>query len=502
MVNWMARLPRQFVGVSTLAATLTMLHGCALYRDGAQEVSAYIERDVSLRGDVGRQYARTAAPALDKATSKSAPNETTSESAEAQAHVQEDLRDFIVAALQHNPDILATMETARAQLERVRQVTALPDPFVNMKILPEPVRTAEGDNYFILDISQKLPVPEKLDRAGRVAVEETRMALRQWQAVRLRVIADVKRAYYQLYVIDRSIDVTQANQDLLRGLVDVARAQVAAGRRSQDDVLRAQVELSNLEAELIMLKQRRVTLVARLNELLDRQATTEVQTPEAFGIRDVALALDRLMQKAVEANPDLARLKHQVERDRQSLDLAKLAYWPDFALGFEWMPIEPRDAFRPPPNPTTGQRPVVSKMSEDGSDNWAITFGFSLPIWYDKIKGGIEEASRRLAASRAAYRSKLNGVSFAVEDALERVESQEKLARLFHDTIIPQAEQAFRVSQASYSAGTSDFEYVVDNWRKWLVFTIQYYRSMGELERSVADLEQAIGRSLSELGEP
>lgn len=495
------------VGIGTplaigLAATLSMTYGCTLYRDGAQEVSTYLKHEDSLRGDVGRHYARSVAPALAKATSKSAPSESTSESAKAQEHVQEDLRGLIVAALEHNPDIQAARETARAKLERVRQVTALPDPMVNMKILPEPVRTAEGDNYFNLGISQKLPVPEKLDRAGRMAVEETRMALQQWQAVRLRVIADVKRAYYQLYVIDRSIDVTQANQDLLRGLVDVARAQVAAGRRSQDDVLRAQVELSNLEAELITLRQRRVTLVARLNELLDRKAATEVQTPEAFGIRDVALTLDRLMEKASEANPDLARLKHQIQRDRQSLELAKLAYWPNFALGFEWMKIEPRDAFRPPPNPMTGQRPVVSKLSEDGSDNWAITFGFSLPIWYDKIKGGIEEASRRLAASRAAYRSKLNGVSFAVADALERVESQEQLARLFHDTIIPQAEQAYRVSQASYSAGTSDFEYVVDNWRKWLVFTIQYYRSMGELERSVADLEQAIGLSLSEAGEP
>jgi hypothetical protein len=44
--------------------------------------------------------------------------------------------------------------------------------------------------------------------------------------------------------------------------------------------------------------------------------------------------------------------------------------------------------------------------------------------------------------------------------------------------------------------------YVIDNWRKWLVFTIQYYRSLGELERSVADLEQALGLSLTEAGAP
>jgi len=478
----------------SIATVTVFVHGCALYQNGAREVSNYIGQRSEVRGDVAGAYAHSSPHAQR--------DESLAEGTSIQPLVYERLRDFIVIALERNPDINAAEETARSKVERIRQVTALPDPFLNMKILPEPVRTAEGDNFFILGVSQKLPVPEKLDRAGRVAVEETRMALQQWQTTRLRVIADIKRAYFQLYVVDRSIVVTHANQDLLRGLIDVARSQLAAGRRSQDDVLRAQVELSNLEAELIALRQRRVTIVARLNEVLDRKPLTEIQPPDEFGIWEVDLAIDDLFAKAVDANPDLKRIRHQIERDRESVELAQLAYWPDFSLGLEWISMEPRDAFRPPPNPMTGQRPTVSKMSEDGSDNWAITFGFSLPIWYDKIKGGVEEATRRLSASRAQYRSAENRVEFAIEDSLERVRSQQELARLFRDTIIPQAEQTYYVSQASYAAGTTDFLNVIDNWRKWLVFTIQYYRSMGELERSVADLEQAIGLSLPAVGEP
>lgn len=494
MVNRPIRFHSSLLLPVNLAAVVLLVGGCALYRDSAEEVSTYLERRASSGQEVGMAYARTPeAPAEETALE--------TEAAAAELPTLERLRDYIILALERNPNIKSAEETARARVERVRQVTALPDPFVKMKVLPEPVRTAEGDNFFILGLSQRLPVPEKLDRAGRVAVEETRMALQQWQAVRLRVIADVKRAYFQLYIVDRSIAVTKANQDLLRGLIDVARSQVAAGRRSQDDVLRAQVELSNLEAELITLRRRRVTIVARLNELLDRRPQTQVATQDDFGVRDVDLAVDKLIQLAADANPDLKRIKHKIERDRESLKLAELAYWPDFTLGFEWMSMEPRDAFRPPPNPTTGQRPRVSKMSEDGSDNWAITFGFSLPIWFDKIEGGIYEAERRLASSREMYRSEMNRIEFAVEDALERVRSQQQLARLFRDTIIPQAEQTYRVSQASYTAGTSDFLYVIDNWRKWLVFTIQYYRSLGELERSVADLEQTIGLSLHDAGE-
>ncbi len=494
MDKWPLRNHPVFFNAVSIATFGVLVQGCALYRDGTHEVSTYLMQRTEAREDVADVYARTPQAEPGKSTPDTEPS--------IKPPSYKRLRDFIVLALERNPDMKASEETARSKVERIRQVTALPDPFLSMKILPEPVRTAEGDNFFIMGVSQKLPVPEKLDRAGRVAFEETRIALQRWQATRLRVISDVKRAYFQLYVVDRSIDVTQANQDLVRGLIDVARSQVAVGRPSQDDVLRAQVELSNLEAELITLRQRRVTIVARLNEILDRQPQTEIATPDEFSIRDVDLAIDDLLNKAVDANPDLKRIRHQIERDRESLELARLAYWPDFAIGFEWMQMDPRGAFEAPRNPATGQRPVTPQLSEDGSDNWAITFGFSLPIWYDKIKGGIEEATRRLAASRAQYRSTENRVEFAVEDALERVGAQQELARLFRDTIIPQAEQTYRVSQASYTAGTSDFLYVIDNWRKWLVFTIQYYRSMGELERSVADLEQAIGLSLTEAGGP
>jgi len=502
------------------------LGGCSLNRAGREEVSTALERYVQTRMDTARAYAQT--PGLTDASDNSDEGQSSNRNhdkdspaanslhSEAKPTLQlenegpatsstpleapQTLRDFIVLALKDNPDVKAAQEEASAKAERIPQVTALPDPVLNTKTMPEPIRTAEGDNFFNLAVSQKLPVPEKLDRAGRIALQETRIALDSLKETRLRVIAQVKRAYFGLYTIDKSIEITHNNQDLLRGLIQVVRAQVMAGRRGQDDVLRIQVELSNLDAELIDLRQRRVTVQARLNEVLNRPTTTLITSPKAFDIRQADLSIDTLLAQAEKMNPALSRLKQQIERDKQAVKLAQLAYWPDFTIGFEWIKMEPRDAFRPPPNPRTGLRPVVSRMSRDGSDNWAINFGFTLPIWTYKIKAGIAEAERKLSASMMRYVSTRNQVSFQVTDALQRVRAQKELALLFRDTIIPEARQTYEVSQASYMAGTSDFLYVIDNWRKWLVFRIQYYRSLGELERSVADLEQALGLSLAELG--
>lgn len=484
---------KTIVALTCLWSTIPVA-GCRLNRMGDEEVTAVWEQHQAILPGQATSYARLpttrpTAGSKDPTSTKTAPA----------IEPVERLREYIILALQSNPDIRRDEEIARSRAQKIPQVTALSDPMFNTKTLPEPVRTAEGDNFFILGVSQKLPVPEKLDRAGRIALEETRIAIADWDKTRLRVIADVKRAYFQLYVLDRTIEITRDNQDLLKGLIDVVRGQVAAGTRQQEDALRAQVELSSLESELIELRQKRKAAEAMLNALLNRDPVTPVPSPEAFEIRKTKLALKALFAKAARVNPELARLQRQIERDRQAVELAKLAYWPDFNVGFEWMYIEPRDAFQPPPNPQTGQRPTVSRMSEDGSDNWAIMFGFSLPIWFDKIEAGIREARSQVSASMHEYVSAKNMVNFRIEDALTNVEAQQELAKLFDSTIIPQARQAYEVSQAGYLAGRADFQYVIDNWRKWLVFTIQYHRAIGQLERSVADLEQAIGLSLEEV---
>ncbi len=467
------------------------LFGCAAGREADRDVANALKQYEQRRGQEADSYARmSGAPARDAPA-----NDLTNDEAGPGS-----LRAYILLALEQNPDIKAAEEIARAKAARVSQVTALADPVLMAKVLPEPVRTAEGDNYFVLGIQQKFPVPEKLSRAGSIALHEARMALEDVQAVRLRVIADVKRAYFRLYVIDKTIEIDRANQGLLRGLIDAAQAQVATGRRSQGDVLRVQVEFSTLESKLIELRRDRETTVAMLNRLLNRSLVAAVPEPAGLSIRDVDVEIERLFEIAGRDNPELERLRLQTERDREAVKLAKLAYWPDFTVGIEWMKIDPRAAFQPLPNPQTGIRPPAPKMSEEGSDNWAIVFGLNIPLWLDKIEGGIREARSRLLASQHRLASAQNRVYFEVEEALARVRAQQELAELFGKTIIPQAQQAYEVSRAAYTSGGGDFLFVVDNWQKWLAFSIQYHRALGELERGVADLEQALGLSLGEVG--
>jgi cobalt-zinc-cadmium efflux system outer membrane protein len=483
--------PKRLPSLFSAALLVAAVAGCALNAQGHREVSerlAEYELDkLATPGAYGSVPQRTAA-------AQSQPAEGTT-----QRLIEDNaLLGLIAAALERNPDILAAIDTARGVASRIPQATSLMDPMLMTRTLPEPVNTAGGDNYFVLGVEQKLPVPEKLDRRGRMALAETRMAIEMIAQTRLRVIGDVKRAYFQLLAIDQSMSITRENQRLLRDLIEVARGQMIAGGRQQQDVLRAQVELSSLESQLVELRQRRDTTAALLNTILDRPLETSIPSPPEYDIRRLEPRLNELLSRAMDRNPELRRMKSQIERDEQAVVLARLEYWPDFTVGFEWMPMEPRPAFRPPVDPQTGMRPAYSRESEAGMDNWAIMFGFNVPVWFERIEAGIRQAREEVSASRRQYASAKNRIAYAVRDALTRIHSMRDIADLYATTIIPQAEQAYQVSREGYVAGNSDFQFVVDNWQKWLFFRVEYYRTLADLERSVADLEETVGVSIIE----
>ncbi|MCG3130404.1 MAG: hypothetical protein FLDDKLPJ_01161 [Phycisphaerae bacterium] len=410
------------------------------------------------------------------------------------------LASLVAVALSDNPEIRAADESVYAALAKVPQASAPPDPELLTRTLPEPAQYADGRNPFILSVMMSLPLPEKLDRAGRVALEEAWMALHDAERMRREVAAEVRRAYFRAYILDRTIETNLANRELLRGLIDVAHAEVAAGRRSQEDVLRAQVELYALDSEVIDLRRERTEATADLNRLTARPLGTDFPALAVLVPRTVRADRERVLARAERFNPALLRLQRQIERDRHAVRAAELASWPDLKFGIEWMYQRDREAMRALPDPQTGMIPEVDRMSERGMDMWAIVAGINLPIWRGRIEGGIAEARSRLAASQHALAAERNRVAARITTALADLAAKEELVVLFADTIIPQARQAYEVSRAAYSGGgKGDFPAVIESWRKRLAFTVQYHRSIAEMETALADLEEAAGASVAEL---
>jgi len=403
---------------------------------------------------------------------------------------------LIGEALKRNPGIQSAVFDARAKLQRIPQVTSLPDPVIRAIVRPEPIQTAAGDVFFTLGMSQTFPLLEKLERAGSIAAAETRMALEQLNAKRIQLIADVERAYWQIYRLDRFIEITRENRHVLKDLEVVVQTQYQVGKVPQQDLLRVQTELAKLRDDETRLALRRSAAVAALNQLRDRASTLAVPDTEPVRPSEIAVDVDQLVTLAAEYNPTLAALRQRVEQNREQIELANLGYWPDLTIGLEWNYLEGRDPFIPPVNPRTGQRPPINRKSEAGDDNWAIMLRMNLPIWSQRVEAAKREARRQLLATQSEKHDAENMIAFRIFEAWSRVEAQQQTLRVLESELLPQSRQTYEVTLTGYQAGETDFVTLIDNWRRWLDFELMRHRETVDLEYAFADLQREVGVKL------
>jgi outer membrane protein, heavy metal efflux system len=251
-------------------------------------------------------------------------------------------------------------------------------------------------------------------------------------------------------------------------------------------VLRAQVELSKIVNELITLEQLKETAIARVNTLLNRHPEMPLGTPEEVNITELTVSLEDLYQKAKKISPELSILKYRIERDKAARELAKKQYFPDFTFGLSYTLINDLPSS------------VMSSPIGEGRDSYTGTLSINIPIFQKrKYDAGIREADARLKSSEKAYNNMENMTLFGVKDFHFKVQTAERLVKLYRDSIIPQAEQSLKAAEIGYQAGQVDFLNLIDSQRVLLDFNLAYYRSVADFGISISELERVVGIELS-----
>ncbi len=395
------------------------------------------------------------------------------------------LETYVRLALERNPGIHRVIRHLQALGYRVPQVTSLDDP--RMSFMPpfgSLAETASGQVQGGLGISQTIPFPGKLEVRGKVAEQEVRMALDDLDEVRIRTAVEVIQAFDQYHLAEASIQINRQSEALLSRIRGVAAARYRSGVATQQDVLRAEVELYQLTNELITLQQDKASAAARLNSLMNRKVDAPLPDPVPFDLAKVGWLLPQAMNSAVEHNPLLARLQKQVQRDLELIELADLDYYPDLTIGFSYTFVS-----------GSGLSPVAS-----GKDSIGVPLSFNLPVWRRRLRAQVLEQNSRALSSVEAYRDLRNQIFFQIQDTLIRIDTQYRQAILLRDLIVPRSWQAVEVSTAAYQAGNLEFTALIENWRLWLEHSLGYHKALTGLEQRFADLQYLIGIQVPRTG--
>ena len=182
-----------------------------------------------------------------------------------------DLRDLVAEALYNNPEINAAIHQMDVTRARVPQAGALDDPELEYMREEMPGFKWPDAMYSRLELTQMFRFPSKLSKQTELAQIEAEHAHHDHLEKMNEVLASLKSSYYELWFVQQSIQLTQENARLLRQFTDIAQTKYGVGQVSQQDVLKAYVEIAKIDNQLIDLRQRELSAKAMLMAILNRQ---------------------------------------------------------------------------------------------------------------------------------------------------------------------------------------------------------------------------------------
>src|SRR5262245_1700766 len=396
----------------------------------------------------------------------------------ARAETAEPLRlaEVLEIAQQANPEIRAMRERAAAMRAVPAQVSAYDDPTLSWEgwDIPNSLRVDEAENN-IFRLSQKVPFPGKRTLAGTVAEHKADAGQQAVHVAELEVATAVKRAYYALWLTRQKRDILSRDKLLVERFTHTAEQKYGVGDATQADALRAQVELTHMIIEVNTAALAIEEAEAELNALLSRAPDEPLGVPEDPPMQPVGASVETLTDLAMRQRPELAAQRADIARAESGVELAQLSRWPDFEFSFGRF------------------------VNFDRSDGFGALVSVTLPfVQWSKYEAMTAEARAKRGAVEAELRRWQDRIRREVAQAYTRASTAALQYRLAKSTHVPQAEQALRVSETAYEAGSVDFLSLLDSVRRIESVHIQHVEAGAELAMATADLERAIGGALPE----
>jgi len=392
-----------------------------------------------------------------------------------------DLQQLLRYARANNPGLEAAFHEWKAALERVPQVTTLPDPRLTFGVYLSEVETRVGPMQARVGVAQPFPWFGKLDLAGDAAFEVSQAARELLEAARLEVDQRLREAWYEYAWVDQAILIFEGNQELLSHWESVARARSETGIGRHSDVIRAQVELGKLQDRIQTLVDLRRPLIAKLNAALNRPPDALLPRP-TYPLQEVPELDERtLMDSLLTTNPVLRAMNHRVEAARVGIELADKEFYPDFAVGADYTFIGSASN---------------SSLSGSGDDALALTFGFELPVWRDSYRAGVREAQARMERARLDQEEALNRLSADLELALYELRDAIRRVELFRRSLVPKGEESVQALDIAYQSGEQGFLDLIDAERVLLEFQLQAARAEADRAIALAEIERITGIQL------
>ena len=408
------------------------------------------------------------------------------------------LEESLKLALEQNPAYLAEKAKEDGASSMVKQAAAGFFPALNAQatdVLDKKVFTVELPSFYPGMAAQKVKLDftrtyqlalnfqAPLYAGGRLVsgykqadynLQSTRESIRRTGQ---ETVFNVKKAFYGLLLARKFVEVSEEAVALAEKHLKNVKAMFDVGLASKFDLLRSEVQASNLKPQLIRARNGLSTATLALKTLLGLDLKRPVEFKGELVFKEFAADADASAVQALANRPELGQLKFQSLMADEMLKMARASYLPTLALG--------------------GQYNLWSNTFNFTGSNWeshySINLVLSVPI-FNGFANSAKVGESKAVLKQLDYSRKglAEMVKFEVEQAVLNL-NQAKESLLSQEKNVEEAREAVRIAELNFAEGIATTLDVSSAQVALTQAKTNYTQALYDYSLAQAELEKAVG---------
>jgi len=443
------------------------------------------------------------------------------------------LSAYIEIAAKNNPTVMQSFYEYKAALQKIPQVGALPDPELSIGVFLKPMELLGGNQISDLRLMQMFPWRGSLKAAKDEMILMAKAKYESFRDAQSTVVYDVESTWFELYQIEKEIEINSKNISILQmlerlalvkyksstsgssvssvsdassqnnnnsgsssGMNTMGGGSTTSGTQSTSssqsgamgssgtgsglaDLYKIRIAIGDLQNDSALFQSQKTTAMAKFNTYLNRNITAAVYLPDSLQLSVLSMPFKSVSDSIGADNPMLSMLSYeQKSLESRKLMVSKMGY-PMIGLGVNYSIISKSD---------------MSTSTMNGKDMIMPMVTVTLPIYRKKYKALISENELLTKAKAQEYIATANTLQTEYYEAIQLYQDAERRMKLYAGQY-QLAASALDILISSFTSSGSALNDVLLTQQQMLSYELKQEEARVDYNTAVALLNQLIAFS-------
>ncbi len=361
-------------------------------------------------------------------------------------------------------------------------LTPTGDPQMPYIIIPEftDIQTTYYNNYGLgISISQPIFTWGIIRKSYELSKEQYKNKLLEIKSEKLKLEEQIKENYYNLLLAEKSLDVLNQVKKELEDNYNSTKERYDAGYASDFELLRAEVQLKNIDPQIEQLKGQIKIAKDAFKNLIGLPESTAIVLTDSVSFQPLSTSPDSLIKQAYNEHEDLKLFQKNIELLRQTVTIQRKKNRPTVFYNWSYK----------------YQKPFG--MTDEWHGMWTFTLGLSWNIFDGGAnKADVAKLNYQIKSLEFSYQNLKDAIALMIRSYYTNAKSLEKILKA-QEANLKLARRAYKMAETQYKEGYLTSLDVINAQVQYSQARLNYLKTLIQYQISLIQLEYAVKGGIS-----